>query len=625
MKIKRKGGKLDFCSIAVAALMIMTFSGRAAASQKTYTTDAEFNEGTLVGVEHETVHDQLQLSKTAATFPFIWVPNNEGTISKVDTETGNELGRYRIAPFSNCSPSRTTVDLKGNCWVGNRQAGTVVKVGLYEAGQWIDRNGDGIIQTSLDTNGDGNITGGEILPWGQDECVLYEVVLIPGLEGTFAPGQYPGPYDTNYWGTAPRGFAIDAHNNLWAGTYSSQKYYYIDGESGAILKAVDVSPWRHSAYGTVIDKNGVLWSSGHDKNHILKLDPSTDPPTISTINIGHFVYGVGVDYLDRLFISGWTESRVSRVNILTGIKEWTQYKSETYGARGVALTNDNDLWIANSAYGTVLRYDNDGNFKASIAAGSVPTGVAVDTAGKVWVCNNGDEFIKRIDPNTNTIDLSKALVGSAGHYSYSDMTGIVSRSVTTKIGNWTVVYDSGATDTPWGAISWTSDEPAGTSVIVKVRCSKDQSLWSDWETADNGVPLTATPDGQYLQIETVLQILSGVTSPILYDLTVKTKKESTAIGLKSFKARTGSRGKVILTWETSSEVDNAGFNLYRAERMDGHYTRINDALIAAGGNAVSGARYKFVDNPGEGTFYFTLEDIDYNGQSTFHGPVNNSK
>lgn len=628
---------------SIMVLVAALFFYAATVSARTYTLDADFDEGTLIGVEHETVHDQLQLSKQAAALPFIWVPNNEGTISKVDTETGNELGRYKIAPFSDCSPSRTTVDLKGNCLVGNRQAGTVVKVGLYEAGQWIDRNGDGIIQTSTDTNGDGNITGGEILPWGEDECVLYEVVLISGLEGTFAPGQYPGPYDTDYWGTAPRGLTVDTKNNYWVGTYSTSIYYYINGENGSILKTVDVSPWNHHAYGSVIDKNGILWSAGHTSENVLRLDPSTDPPTISTVDIGHMVYGLGLDYLDHLFISGWDWSGFSKVNIQTSAIEWTQYNSETYLARGVTCTTDNDVWIANSYYGTVLRYDNDGNFKVSIPAGAAPTGVAVDAAGKVWVCNNGDEYIKRINPATNAVDLSKAIIGSGGHYSYSDMTGIVARSITTQIGNWTVVYDSGDTDTPWGTISWTSGEPAGTSVIVRVRSSNDQATWSPWESATNGNSLTATPNGRYLQIETTLQILTGEISPILYDLTVETVAviptptpsptpeitptpipsptcTPSAITLAYFHAKAGKDGRVTLTWETVTEVDNAGFNLYRARVRDGRYKKINTTLIPAQGNATSGATYRYGDKLRNGTYYYKLEDQDYYGASTMHGP-----
>ncbi|MCK6467756.1 MAG: hypothetical protein L6Q53_06135 [Candidatus Brocadia sinica] len=105
----------------------------------------------------------------------------------------------------------------------------------------------------------------------------------------------------------------------------------------------------------------------------------------------------------------------------------------------------------------------------------------------------------------------------------------------------------------------------------------------------------------------------------------KTWEEANAIELKSFKARTGSNGKVVLTWETATEVDNAGFNLYRAESTDGSYAKINNTLIPAKGNAVSGAGYKFVDKPGDGVFYYKLEDIDYNGQSALHGPIDNGK
>jgi hypothetical protein len=194
-KTENANSLIFYLAMVGTAFMVMVLFSAPTASARTYTTDADFDEGELVGVEHETVPDQLQLSKKAVTLPFIWVPNNNGTVSKVHTETGNEIGRYRVVPPGlpeNGSPSRTTVDLQGNCWVGNRRAGTVVKIGLYEAGNWIDRNGDGICQTSRDTNVDGDITGDELLPWGQDECVLYEVVLIPGREGTYVPGTFVG-------------------------------------------------------------------------------------------------------------------------------------------------------------------------------------------------------------------------------------------------------------------------------------------------------------------------------------------------------------------------------------------------------------------------------------------------
>ncbi len=98
-------------------------------------------------------------------------------------------------------------------------------------------------------------------------------------------------------------------------------------------------------------------------------------------------------------------------------------------------------------------------------------------------------------------------------------------------------------------------------------------------------------------------------------------EDGKAISLVSFTAEAGDDSNVTLRWETATEVDNAGFNLYRAETKDGAYKKINDILIPAQGNATSGAGYSFVDTPpAKGTYYYKLEDVDYKGVSAMHGP-----
>lgn len=96
----------------------------------------------------------------------------------------------------------------------------------------------------------------------------------------------------------------------------------------------------------------------------------------------------------------------------------------------------------------------------------------------------------------------------------------------------------------------------------------------------------------------------------------------TAITLVYFTAQ-GNIDAVTLAWETGTEIDNAGFNLYRASTIDGPYSKINPVLIPAKGDAVSGANYTSIDtNVVKGnTYYYKLEDVDFNGISTFHGPV----
>jgi len=486
-----------------------------------FNTRADFEAGALVGLEYNADVGGLRLAEESTTLPFIWVPNsNENTISKVDTRSGDELGRYRVAPPELVGdPSRTTVDLWGSCFVANRDTGTLVKVGLYENGGCVDRDNDSLIHTSTDVNEDGDITGDELLAWGEDECVLYEVVLTTEDEGPYAPGEYPGTYPNGHWNPGTRGIAVDADNNVWVGVYGTYTYYHIDGTSGEILRTVDVSSVNHTAYGALVDGNGVLWSSGQDKNHLLRLDPADD--SFSVIDMPHFVYGLGVDHDNHLFVSGWNNSKLSRINVLTGEIEWTH--EGVYESRGVAVTDDGDVWVADSNPGTVTRWSNDGEIKATIAVGNTPTGVAVDADGKVWVVNNGDEYIRRIDPATGQVDLEKAIVG-ARHYGYSDMTGIVARTVSTRIGNWTISHALSNDTALLDRLIWQAEEPEGTVVRIRVRTSNDQQVWSDWLEVTNDTELGDIPAGRYVQIEVTLQTLSGEESAVLSYLAVLTRE-----------------------------------------------------------------------------------------------------
>ncbi|WP_295103511.1 hypothetical protein [uncultured Candidatus Kuenenia sp.] len=79
---------------------------------------------------------------------------------------------------------------------------------------------------------------------------------------------------------------------------------------------------------------------------------------------------------------------------------------------------------------------------------------------------------------------------------------------------------------------------------------------------------------------------------------------------------------MILKWETASEIDNAGFNVYRSKRKGGRYRKINRELIPAQGSGSFGASYSYEDTlQKKGNFYYKLEDVDTFGESTMHGPV----
>ena len=69
-----------------------------------------------------------------------------------------------------------------------------------------------------------------------------------------------------------------------------------------------------------------------------------------------------------------------------------------------------------------------------------------------------------------------------------------------------------------------------------------------------------------------------VTTTSTIPTTTTTIEEPTLIDLVRFEA-SGKLARIFLKWETASEIDNMGFNIYRAESEDGEYVKINARLF----------------------------------------------
>jgi hypothetical protein len=82
----------------------------------------------------------------------------------------------------------------------------------------------------------------------------------------------------------------------------------------------------------------------------------------------------------------------------------------------------------------------------------------------------------------------------------------------------------------------------------------------------------------------------------------------------------GSPPKIVFTWETASEVDTAGFLLYRSDSPTGPFFPITETPIPAKGDPLVGASYEYEDRDvvwGQ-RYYYQLEEVERNGnRNTF--------
>lgn len=101
---------------------------------------------------------------------------------------------------------------------------------------------------------------------------------------------------------------------------------------------------------------------------------------------------------------------------------------------------------------------------------------------------------------------------------------------------------------------------------------------------------------------------------------------SLPVTLVAFTAQSGN-GKVILRWITESEINNLGFEIYRATARQGHYVLLSSYTYNPNlrGHFNSNQRhiYEFVDNvvANGQTYYYKLVDVDVQGFRTEHGPI----
>ena len=92
--------------------------------------------------------------------------------------------------------------------------------------------------------------------------------------------------------------------------------------------------------------------------------------------------------------------------------------------------------------------------------------------------------------------------------------------------------------------------------------------------------------------------------------------------LLSFTAK-GEGAAVRVAWRTAQEVDNLGFDLYRASRPGGPYVKLNSGLIPGLGFSAQGRSYSYLDRAVTrgALYYYRLEDVESSDARRSHGPI----
>ena len=566
-------------SLWMGSLAPATVVGSTAAS-RTYTVDADFDEGVMSGVNHDAPNsNQLQLSESTTTEPFMYVAHTDnGILLKMDTSTGRQVARYRTQRTADCTiagcnaspdftwyPSRTAVDLNGDVWVANRafgNQGTITKI-ANNRGDCIDRNGNGTIETSSDADNDGAV---EIIPTEffeqNDECII-KSIPVAGIDHLL------------------RALAIDGDGDLWVGTYQhGPAAYEIDGVTGALKRTIPLST---SAYGFVVRGNFLYHASLGQAVERIDLTPGADlsGPPGRVVIAGFPNYGIAVASNGITWFGDYNGG-VRRCSFDAPAGCSHHGGDQHYG---IGVDGDDDVWAAGPFTNRVEKYSPAGVLLGhSVTGGNIqPYGVAIGHDGNPWIA--GWRGVARLDKgathgapgagvslySTAYIPGQPAGVNSPFNYTYSDFTGFQARNVTVKQGTWTVVHDGGTAGTPWGKVTWNQEPqgstPAGTLIKAEVRSADNPGdLGALAFTEVNNGTLFGSQNGRYLEVRMTLRIVDvagDVDSPVLSDVTIEPANQAPTATCQDVTVGTGpaacSAGASINNGSSDPDGDTLSF------------------------------------------------------------------
>ena len=141
------------------------------------------------------------------------------------------------------------------------------------------------------------------------------------------------------------------------------------------------------------------------------------------------------------------------------------------------------------------------------------------------------------------------------------------------------------------------------------------SLMRGYDT-DRNTPLDGTDTDNWVSSsELNLSVLSywGNTNDIGNPGYRNTKK-SLPVALSYFRAESSDSGAVV-KWTTESELDNAGFNIYRSSSTEDPFVKVNTNLIQGAGTTSERNEYTWTDTTAKPNiaYYYQIEDVSFSG------------
>jgi virginiamycin B lyase len=218
--------------------------------------------------------------------------------------------------------------------------------------------------------------------------------------------KYATEFPTQASTTSPNSVAVDANGNVWFALWNLSVIAQLIPSNGTIHEyhVPGLQPGRMNTWGMAVDNSRQLvWFTELATNSVWSFNITSGKFTQFKLNTPNaYPFYLAIDKDHNVWFTEEFGTKIGEVAANGSVIEITVPQGGSPEPSGIAIDSSGKVWFTLAGTDSIGSY-YEGNFTIRNFTGTIstPVGIAADSHGNIWFTQHGPSFISEWNPTTN--------------------------------------------------------------------------------------------------------------------------------------------------------------------------------------------------------------------------------